>query len=181
MATEITPYRRPMHSKVRNKPDYLYWRTKDQWSLNEACKLICGRDPVHKYPTPQDYNKGKKVIDIIDHATDAVRAKELRALRDALISIHIQVEPGEFVRWAISNGYEIAPDLEDLKGAAPGAAANVNETIKDRILTIARTLMIVTPGITINEIHLHAAMRRQIGQEMVPLSTLENWLIDSNF
>jgi len=176
MAKEITRYQRPLGSQIKADPDYLYWQSKDQWSLNEACKIICGRDPVQKYPTPQSYNKKTKVIDIIDLATEATRSKKLVAIRDALISIHIQVNPGEFVRWAIEMGFEVPPQLNSLKIKQDIEINPTNAVTKDRILTIARTLRIIFPEITDLQIHNHKSMRLIMGSELVNYATLSGWL-----
>jgi hypothetical protein len=176
MAKEITRYQRPLGSQMRRDPDYQYWQSKDQWSLNEACKIICGRDPVQKYPTPQTHNKKTKVIDMIDLATDDTRAGKLATLRDALISIHIQVDPGEFVRWASKSGFDIPPQLECLKEEVVTRKDSTNAVTKDRIITIARTLRVVYPDITDLQIHNHKAMRQIIGTELIPYSLFTSWL-----
>ncbi len=176
MRKEITRYQRPLVSQMKRDPDYLYWQSKDQWSLNEACKLICGRDPVQKYPTPQTHNKKTKVIEIIDLATEDTRTGKLATMRDALISIHIQVDPGKFVRWAIEHGFEVPPQLDSLKVEVTPQQDATNSITKDRILTIASTLRVVYPEITDLQIHNHKAMRKIMGTDLVSYSLFTEWL-----
>jgi hypothetical protein len=106
----------------------------------------------------------------------AVRSKKLVAIRDALISIHIQVNPGEFVRWAIQMGFEVPPQLNSLKIKQDAEINPTNAVTKDRILTIARTLRIIFPEITDLQIHNHKSMRLIMGSELVTYATLSGWL-----
>lgn len=159
-------------------PDYMYWRSKEVWTLSEAAKLICGRDPVQKYPTPQKFNKKTKVIDIIDIAANAVSAGELNSVRSALIPIHIQVRAKEFMVWVFANDFEAPEPLRSLAEDTPEEFTDSESLIKERAITVARTLQAVDPTLTIVEIVLHPAMQLILADQRPRPEVLEGWLSD---
>lgn len=155
--------------------DYSLWVKKDHWSISEASKLLCGRNPHAKIPGAQLFNRQRRVIDLIDEAFAAAQAGEMKVARPALLPIHLLVEPSSFVRWATTRDFEVPPELQALGAVAP-AQETPDEQLRDRVLTIARTLLIVYPSLTLPEVAGHEAMRAQVSVREVSDARLLEWL-----
>jgi hypothetical protein len=143
----------------RTEPDYLQWAQRDYWSLAEACKLICGRNPHSRIPSPQLYNRQTRVIDLIDLAFAAVQASELKIIRNSPLPVHVMVEPVTFLRWATDKGYYVPTQLMRFVECTPEQALSVRDTLqKELICTVVKTLVIVAPDLSIEEIANHRCM-----------------------
>ena len=178
MQTERPNSYRPLTSRATEAPDYLFWRSKDLWSLNEAAKLICGRDPIQKYPRPQTHNRGVKVIDVIDAAAKAAEHSQLPVVRKGLIAIHIQVHPPEFVRWALQTGYEVPDELRGLAEQEVCEETPEDLVVKDRIQTVARTLWAIDPMMQLDQVFRHRAMRQIVGPNIVAYDQFVGWVAE---
>src|SRR4051812_25452922 len=82
--------------------DYSPWLNKEYWSLTEAAKLLCGRDPNGKIPGSQVFNRSHRVIDIIDRAFAVAQNGDIKVVRPALLPIHLLIDPFSFLSWAES-------------------------------------------------------------------------------
>ena len=162
------------------RPDYTMWAAKEVWSISEASKLICGRDPHGRIPGTQAYNKEKRVIDIIDAAFAVAKEGGMKVLRDALLPIHVLVEPGSFLKWALSVNLTIPSELSSL-ATMVDEAARVSEPqiIRERVIAIAKTLWVLCPTLTTAQIAQHEAMRQQVAPGEVTPANLQAWLLEA--
>jgi len=168
----------PSRSTVFNgEPDYKFWRSKEVWLLPDSAKLLCGRDPMSKYPGRPIYNKSLKVIDIIDNAFEATRTGKLLVKREALLPNHILIAPKDFLFWASSEGLEIPGPLEELCSREPAIESKLShEILKERIQTVARTIWFENPSTTQADMIKHKAMSMIIGEDHIPENVIEKWI-----
>lgn len=155
--------------------DYAPWLTREQWSVSEAAKLLCGRNPHAKIPGSQIYNRQRRVIDLIDQAFAAAQAGEMRIVRNALLPIHLLIEPASFMRWAIAQSLEIPPELQALGAEVPTTNATA-AAVQERVVTIARTLKLVEPELTIEAIATHKAMRSLVSEREASQQAILDWV-----
>ena len=155
-----------------SEPDYFFWKEKDVWFLPDAAKLICGRDPVNRYPGRPRYNTKHKVIDIIDMSFDAVRQGGLKPCRDALIPNHVQILPSVFICWAVERGLEVPEPLQELLDRDQ-EEFSLRDMVKERVVTVARTLWTLEPELSLQQVTYHKAMKTIIGDEFIPPHHIE--------
>lgn len=168
--------RRP--SLQPTKPDYGIWALKDSWSISEAGKLVCGRNPHDKIPGPQQYNRERRVIDIIDEAFEAAQKGKIRVVRSALLPIHLLIEPASFVRWALDAGLAVPEGLMTLAEQDAAPAVRAEALIKERVTTVAQTLWFLRPELTIDEIVTHAAMRALVSDAEALMTDKLRWVTE---
>jgi hypothetical protein len=162
------------------KPDYSTWSLKDTWSVSEGAKLICGRNPYDKIPGPQLLNRDRRVIDIIDTAFAAAQNSEMTVVRSALLPIHLLVEPASFLRWAKSQNLAIPDELGPLAAQAENSLKLGAETlIKERVITIARTLWVIDPDLTDAEVAIHRAMRQLVSDDDALTTDKLRWVAEA--
>lgn len=171
---------RRMAALSPTKPDYVTWSLKETWSVSEAGKLVCGRNPYDKFPGPQHYNRERRVIDIIDLAYAAAQTGTIKVIRSALLPIHLLVDPASFIRWAVTEGLTIPEDLSMLAVQAPASLLDhADLLIKERVTAIARTLWILNSELTEAEIVTHPAMRQQISIAEALMADKLRWVAES--
>ena len=164
-------------SQSHSVVDYSVWRDKEYWSLSEAAKLICGRNPYDKIPTPQLYNKGVRVIDIIDRAFEAAQKGEMKVVRNGVLAVHSMVEPASFVHWAIDFGLEVPEQLKSMQKVNFAKNPALKEAmLRERVSTIARTLWIIEPQLTVGQIARHPAMLRLAPEDIVSSIDRLRWI-----
>lgn len=141
------------------QPDYQQWARRDHWSVSDAAKLLCGRDPHSKIPGPQVYNRTIRAIDIIDRAFAATQEGSLKLARNAVLPIHALVEPSAFLVWARDQGLTVPDELVDLLtiGHRP-QRSGLSARLEERVEAIARTLWIVDPALSASDVAAHPAM-----------------------
>jgi hypothetical protein len=166
-------------STQATRPDYGIWAVKDTWSVSEAAKILCGRNPHDKIPGPQQYNRERRVIDIIDAAFAAAQTGQIRVVRSALLPIHLLVEPASFVRWALSEGLQVPEPLVDLSHHDAPPAAFAEAIVKERVQIIARTLWVLFPELSVTEIATHRAMRQLVPESDALMTDKLRWLEDA--
>ncbi len=143
--------------------DYSPWTVKEYWSLTEAAKLLCGRDPNGKIPGMQLYNKSHRVIDLIDRAFAVAQNGDIKVVRPALLPIHLLIDPFSFLRWAVAEGLEIpAPLISIAERSAEASGASSDALLKERVMTIARTLWLLHPKFEAVQIAYHEVMLAQV-------------------
>ena len=156
-------------SPTDKAPDYVFWMERDYWKLPEAAKILCGRDPMARFTGRPRYNTSWRVIDIIDHAFQAVQDGKLAGDRSALLPVHVMVTPLDFLQWARRESFEI-PDqlrqrLEDpdlsRQGATVGIVASRQPALisEKTVLTVAATLQMTHPELSFEQIACHQAMK----------------------
>jgi hypothetical protein len=162
------------------RPDYAAWASREVWSVSEGAKLICGRDPHGKIPGTQAYNKEKRVIDIIDEAFAASKEGAIKIVRDALLPIHVLVEPASFLKWAKAQGLAMPDEFSALTAQVAQAEDSAESILlKERVVAIARTLWTIYPTLTTAEIAAHEAMRRQLPTSGMSPVSLSTWLTEA--
>jgi hypothetical protein len=157
-------------------PDYPFWLSKEVWLLPDSAKLLCGRDPMSRYPGKPIYNKNRKVIEIIDLAFEATKEGHLAVQREALLPNHIIVTPKDFIYWASTLDLEIPDELKSLCVREPTIVSETNhEILKERVQTAIKVLQLTQPSLTLNEILVHEAFLNVIQQDQIPDSILQKW------
>jgi hypothetical protein len=168
---------RPLRNGLDGEPDYVFWVTKEFWQLAEAAKIVCGRNPLNKYPSKSLFNVQFKVLDIIDIAYEAVKKGELASVRNSPIPNHVLVKPQDFLRWGNAQGFEIPLPLQGL-GDSEESTSRFDDLIRERAIIVFKTLRIVFPRYTVEQIINHRAMHEIIGDEKVSHRKLRSWLSD---
>jgi hypothetical protein len=164
-------------SIFNGEPDYEFWQKKEVWLLPDSAKLLCGRDPMSKYPGKPIYNQKLKVIDIIDQAFEATRNGRLRVVREALLPNHILVAPKEFLYWAGSAGFEIPAPFTDMCVREPEIVSTVpHDILKERMQAGAQVLWSVFPEMPIDDLIQHRGMKVVIGDDEIPGPVIFKWI-----
>ena len=160
------------------EPDYRFWMEKETWQLLEAAKLLCGRDPLGRYPGRPRFNAGLKVIGVIDQAYEAVKEGALECVRDALIPNHVVLEPVVFLRWAASVGLAIPPGMASLmKETKPETVPGIlTDVARERAIAVARTLWMVDGQLSLSEVLSHRAMKYIVADERFTTTQLADWI-----
>jgi len=159
------------------QPDYPSWALKEHWSVTEAAKLLCGRNPHGKIPGPQFYNRELRVIDIIDRAFEAAQAGAIKVVRTALLPIHLLVDPASFLRWAMAQGLTVPEPLNGIGEADAVRNRPLNEALlKERVSTIAKTLWIIDASLTQLQVAHHTAMRVIVPDDELKMADRLRWI-----
>ncbi len=176
--TTLHKQRSTIRSSIFNgEPDYSFWQKKEVWLLPDSAKLICGRDPMSKYPGKPIYNQGLKVIDIIDQAFEATRCGKLPVVREALLPNHILVSPKEFLFWAGESGFEIPSPFLDMCVREPEIISTTNhEILRERMQTAARVLWSLHPALSISQIIQHDSLILITGRDQIPPQVIRKWI-----
>ena len=157
--------------------DYNTWTPKEYWSISEASKLLCGRNPYEKIPGPQLFNRDRRTIDIVDLAFAAAQAGEMKVVRSALLPIHVLVDPGSFLRWAEAQGLTIPPPLTRLaEQLEPIDRDLAGALLRERVTTIARTLWILDPSLSSAQVAYHQAMQDLVSETEVKMAERLDWI-----
>lgn len=157
--------------------DYAPWLVKEYWSLTEAAKLLCGRDPNGKIPGMQLFNKSHRVIDLIDRAFAVAQGGEIKVVRPALLPIHLLIDPFSFLRWAVQEGLDVPPPLKALAERQPEATgAAIDALLKERVMTIARTLWLLHPKFEAVQIAYHEVMLAQVPESELRMADRLAWI-----
>jgi hypothetical protein len=164
-------------SIFNGEPDYEFWQKKEVWLLPDSAKLLCGRDPMSKYPGKPIYNQRLKVIDIIDQAFEATRSGKLPVVREALLPNHILVSPKEFLFWAGEIGFEIPTPFVDMCLREPEIVSTTpHEILKERMQAGARVIWSIFPEMAIDDVIHHKAMTVIIGDDQIPAQVIYKWI-----
>ncbi|MEZ4743234.1 MAG: hypothetical protein R3B45_12445 [Bdellovibrionota bacterium] len=159
------------------EPDYEFWKQKEVWLLPDAAKLLCGRDPMSKYPGRPIYNKKLKVIDIIDRAFAATKLGNLSVQREALLPNHILLAPKDFLQWAQYENLEMPDPLQELcSEASPTKEVTSHDIMKERVQTAAKVLWYNKPNLDKATVISHDAMQMIVGDETIPYDLMNEWI-----
>jgi hypothetical protein len=159
--------------------DLTSWKNKEYWSISEAVKLICGRNPYEKTPGMQLHNRGRRVIDIIDQAFAAAQRGEMKLVRNGMLAVHSLVEPASFIRWAIKNQLEVPEGLLILAEVNVVTNPEIKEALcKERIQTIASTLWILQPELDVNAVANHGAMSKLVTDGAISPAKKLEWILE---
>lgn len=157
--------------------DYSPWIAKEYWSLTEAAKLLCGRDPNGKIPGTQLFNKGHRVIDLIDKAFAVAQGGDIKVIRPALLPIHLLIEPYSFLRWAVEQNLEIPAPLRVIADRDPDVQSTATDALlKERVMTIARTLWMLHPKFEPVQIAYHEVMLAQVPESELKMADRLSWI-----
>lgn len=163
------------------EPDYRFWADKDTWQLSEAAKLLCGRDPLGRYPGRPRYNAAAKVIGVIDLAFAAVKEGTLPSVRAALIPNHVVLEPQAFILWASKSGLEIPCGLKrvlESEKSTNGSSKILLDVAKERAIAVARTLWMVQPDLSLSSVLSHRAMKYIVADERFTTTQIAEWVTE---
>ena len=164
-------------SIFNGEPDYDFWQKKEVWLLPDSAKLLCGRDPMSKYPGKPIYNQRLKVIDIIDQAFEATRNGKLPVVREALLPNHILVSPKEFLFWAGEAGFEIPAPFVDMCIREPEIVSKTShEILKERMQASAQIIWSIYPEMLIEDVIRHKGMVIVIGTDQIPEVVIRKWI-----
>lgn len=183
MSTTDYSLGRPAQNTTFNgEADYEFWIKKEVWLLPDAAKLLCGRDPLGKYPGRPIYNQTFKVIGIIDKAFEATRTGELPVKREALLPNHILLAPKQFLYWASKESFEIPKALQKLYRNEPSIVSDLpHDLLEDRVKTAARTMMYLDSTLSIEEISTHDVLKKIIGlKTSIPVTILRRWISEGS-
>ncbi len=157
--------------------DYAPWLAKEYWSLTEAAKLLCGRDPNGKIPGMQLFNKSHRVIDLIDRAFAVAQGGDIKVVRPALLPIHLLIDPYSFLHWAAQEGLEIPLPLKALAERQPvTSGAAIDALLRERVTTIARTLWLLHPKFEAVQIAYHDVMLAQVPESELRMADRLAWI-----
>lgn len=157
--------------------DYSPWIAKEYWSLTEAAKLLCGRDPNGRIPGTQVFNKSHRVIDLIDRAFAVAQGGDIKVIRPALLPIHLLIDPHSFLCWAMASGLEIPAPLQAVADHDPtDSNANNDALLKERVLTIARTLWLLHPQLEPVQVAYHEVMLAQVPESELRMGDRLAWI-----